>query len=96
MLSICQAILNESSKEVEANADMAIKTYQQCKLPQFSTRTILIYYEYLKVKSLYREASATLLRATSEVCFYYYYSLIIIFLFRNGCQYEITNPRTRI
>ena len=78
MLGLCQAILNENANEIEGNFDVAVSNYlQKCKLPLYSTRSTLIFYEYLKCKSLYREANVALIRSTSEVSRHFF--LIILF-----------------
>jgi hypothetical protein len=85
MMAICEAILNENPKEIEGNFDVAVSNYiQKCKLPLYATRTTLIFYEYLKARSLYREANVALIRATSEVrkfCLFPFSSFLFLLFF---------------
>lgn len=67
MVARCQMILGDNPKEIEANVDGAIGYYNRCKLPLYSTRLIFYYYEYLKSKGLFKEATSALLRGSAEV-----------------------------
>jgi len=67
MVARCNILLGENHKEIESNIEGAISNYQRSKLPDFATRVVFLYYDYLASKKLFREASPILIRSTSEV-----------------------------
>lgn len=55
---------------VESYLDAAVAGYQEAKIPLYSARAAMLYYEMLRQRSLFREAAPLLIRMTGEVIDY--------------------------
>lgn len=68
MIGLCQLLLEQSPgfSAVETAFEQSISNYNRSGLSLYAIRSALLYYELLKRRNMFREASSILIRMTGE------------------------------